>query len=27
MLAAADVKNYTIKNKWAFRHQLIIYPH
>jgi 2-polyprenyl-3-methyl-5-hydroxy-6-metoxy-1,4-benzoquinol methylase len=27
MLVAADVKNYTIKNKWAFRHQLIIYPH
>ena len=26
MLAAAGVKNFRLKNKWAFRHQLIIYP-
>lgn len=27
MLSKAEVKNYALKNKWAFRHQLIIYPH
>lgn len=26
MLLAAQVHNYSLKNKWAFRHQLIIYP-
>lgn len=27
MLKAADIANYSLKNKWAFRHQLIIYPY
>jgi hypothetical protein len=26
MLEQAQVKHYVVKNKWAFRHQLIIYP-
>jgi hypothetical protein len=26
MLAQAEIKQYSLKNKWAFRHQLIIYP-
>lgn len=26
MLAEAGVKNFSIKNKWAFRHQIIIFP-
>lgn len=25
ILAQAGIKNYTIKNKWAFRHELIVY--
>ncbi len=26
ILAEAQINNYSLKNKWAFRHQLIIYP-
>jgi hypothetical protein len=26
MLAQAEINHYSLKNKWAFRHQLIIYP-
>jgi 2-polyprenyl-3-methyl-5-hydroxy-6-metoxy-1,4-benzoquinol methylase len=26
MLESAQIVNYRLKNKWAFRHQLIIYP-
>jgi predicted SAM-dependent methyltransferase len=26
ILAEAQINHYSLKNKWAFRHQLIIYP-
>jgi 2-polyprenyl-3-methyl-5-hydroxy-6-metoxy-1,4-benzoquinol methylase len=26
ILAQAGIRHYSLKNKWAFRHQLIIYP-